>query len=730
LVVSLIFQFGIWLSVCGVSTDTIQVKHLNEVVVCADKIPVSLNKTARQIEHFDAKNISFGNNSSLSEVLSNSGLVQVQKSQQGGGSPVIRGFEASRVLLVVDGIRLNNLIYRSGHLQNLITVDDNNLNCAEVLFGSASVMYGSDALGGTVYLKTSDPVLFFDKGRLLSGNASYLYNAANSSSRYHTDLNVANGAWAGLSSFSYSSFDDLRMGAKRNGNLPFFGARNIYALREGNNDRIVRNPDTLLQRFSGYTQFDIMQKVLYQPSKRIRHLLNFQYSGSSDIPRYDRLTDAKEGKLTNAEWYYGPQKRLLAAYHLNFSKLFLKQDLSAIVHYQNVAESRHQRKFGNDWRQNRTEIVNMYGTNLNLSGVNGHISYNYGLELSYQTLKSSAKKLNITNGSTAKLDTRYPNGENSMWFSDFYFNSITVLSSRVVLNSGIRVGYSSLESMHNDTVLFRLPFSKISQDNFTWSGSAGIVFNMSEFNRISGSISTGYRVPNVDDLSKIFESTPGNLIVPNENLKPEKTISSELGVVLGSQGGIRFKANFYYTRFFNAIVVAPYQFQGKDSIFYNQVMSRIIANQNQNTANIFGFSTNLSIPLWKYFSVNGTCSYTRGRVVSSIPSYPLDHISPFFGRIALQFKKKNATIESYVLFNGKKNEKDYAPNGEDNLAYAPPGGTPSWHTFNFKASCNLNKSIVIQAGCENIFDIQYRVFASGINASGRSFWVSSKVLSE
>ncbi|NJN34367.1 MAG: TonB-dependent receptor plug domain-containing protein [Saprospiraceae bacterium] len=71
----------------------------------------------------------------------------------------MRGFEASRVLLVVDGVRMNNLIYRSGHLQNAITVDQNMLDRVEVLFGTASTVYGSDALGGVVHFFTKKPLL-------------------------------------------------------------------------------------------------------------------------------------------------------------------------------------------------------------------------------------------------------------------------------------------------------------------------------------------------------------------------------------------------------------------------------------------------------------------------------------------------------------------------------------------------------------------------------------------
>ena len=98
------------------------------------------------------------------DLLQNSGQVHLQMSQQGGISPVLRGFEANRVLLVVDGVRMNNAIYRSGHLQNAGTLDPFAIAQTQVVMGPSSVMYGSDALGGVVHFLTRRPA--FSQGDL------------------------------------------------------------------------------------------------------------------------------------------------------------------------------------------------------------------------------------------------------------------------------------------------------------------------------------------------------------------------------------------------------------------------------------------------------------------------------------------------------------------------------------------------------------------------------------
>ena len=134
--------------------DTIEGITLDAIIFSANRFPDSQRNIAQPVEKITGKDLFKYQSSTTADILGSSGSIFVQKSQQGGGSPVIRGFEASRVLLVVDGVRMNNLIYRSGHLQNAITIDPMSLDHAEILFGPSSTLYGSDALGGVMHLYT------------------------------------------------------------------------------------------------------------------------------------------------------------------------------------------------------------------------------------------------------------------------------------------------------------------------------------------------------------------------------------------------------------------------------------------------------------------------------------------------------------------------------------------------------------------------------------------------
>jgi hemoglobin/transferrin/lactoferrin receptor protein len=308
-----------------------------------------------------------------------------------------------------------------------------------------------------------------------------------------------------------------------------------------------------------------------------------------------------------------------------------------------------------------------------------------------------------------------------------YFSHTWEINKKLILTDGVRIGYSSLHSTFVDTSFYHFPFTEVTQKNPVYSGSIGLINNPSEDWKLSLLVSTGYRVPNVDDLSKVFESAPGMVIVPNPDLKPEQTVSTELGITRIFNGKTRWDNSIYYTQFYNAIVTDKYTFNGQDSILYDGEMSQVMANQNKEKAYIYGFSSNLSSQCNENIYLSMMINYTYGRIKTDSSDYPLDHIPPFMARLQMIYSAGNFNADFFVNYNGWKKLKNYNLNGEDNEQYATPEGMPAWFTVNFRASYLVQKFITVQAGVDNIFDTQYRTFASGINAPGRNIFVAVRV---
>lgn len=699
---------------------------LTELIISANKIPETKNSVPQQVFLIGEQQIKNLSAQTTADLIANSGFVGLQKSQQGGGSPQLRGFEASRVVLVIDGVRMNNLIYRAGHLQNVITMDNNSLERAEILLGPSSTVYGSDALGGVIHLRTRQVSLSPTAQTQIKGRGLFRYSSANNEKTFHADVNIGAERFGSFTSVTHSAFGDLKMGEKENGAMGEpFGLREYYVVRNSENtaDVLVENNDPYRQKFSGYSQLDVVQKFLFKPSSAVTHELNLQLSTSTDIPRYDRLTDPSDDGLRFAEWYYGPQERFMAAY--TFSKKIngrLADEIVSTLSYQRIEESRHDRRFGRENRRNQIEKVDVIGVTVDLKKGFGAHAFRYGYDAQFNWLKSSAFNYNIVDGTREAVATRYPDGDNTMRNNALYFTHTFDINDQFTLTDGLRIGVSRLHSTFHDKTFFPFPYDEVKQDNVYASGNVGLMYQPKQSWQFILSGSTGFRVPNVDDLSKVFETSAGEaLVVPNPDIKPEKTVNLDFGVRNNFSKRILLENRAFYTWFYDAIVLDDFTFNGQSSIDYEGQSTPVLANQNKRRAYLVGFSSLLEANISSLLTLKGSYNYTKGRIQEDAGETPLDHIPPAFGRVSVQLQKKQHTVELFSNFNAWKRIDDYLLNAEDNEQYATKKGMPSWYTINFRYDFKFGKRFDLLVGVDNIFDLQYRTFSSGINAPGRNF---------
>ena len=698
------------------------VNSFEEVVVSASKFEEKKNDVSQKIQVLRASEIAAQNQSSMADVLANTGNVMVQKSQLGGGSPIIRGFETNKVLMVIDGIRMNNAIYRGGHLQNIVTLDNAIMDRVEVVFGAGSVVYGSDALGGVMNFTTKSPTLSSNNELLVKASAFTRYFSAANGYSGHADVSVGTKRFGSLTSFTYSKYGDLRQGANRNPYVGNFGSRPWYAETFNGVDSMVMNADTNVQVGSAYTQYDILQKFTFKQNDAMTHKLNFQLSNSGDVPRYDRLTQMSGSNPKYATWNYGPQKRLMAAYTLEFTKKnnFFNQG-RVILAYQSIEESRITRKFNNVWENHNIENLDIFTLNADFAKKMNKHEFRYGTEAYLNKVNSTAFATNVAMDTSKAISSRYPDGGSSMKSAAIYATHTWEVSDKFIINDGLRFSYVGMNANFTDKTYFPFPFNSINQNNSAFNGNLGFVYLPAKTWRITGNFSTGFRAPNVDDLSKVFESIPGSVIVPNPDLKVEYTMNGELGLSKEILPGLRANVNVYYTKLTNALITQNSQFQGADSILYDGQLSQVMSTVNAGKAYIYGLEGALAGQLNNYISVLGTVNYTLGRVLTDTVPYPLDHIPPVFGKFSVISSVNRLRTELFVNYSGWKRIKDYNMIGEDNFEYATAQGMPSWFTLNARVSYAITKDISLQVACENILDQNYRQFASNISAAGRNF---------
>lgn len=699
--------------------------EMEEVVVSASKFEEKKKDVAQKIQVIRSSELQTMNQTSTADVLANSGNIMVQKSQLGGGSPIIRGFETNKVLIVIDGIRMNNAIYRGGHLQNVITLDNAIMSRVEIVFGPGSVVYGSDALGGVMSFTTKNPILSYSNKPVVKAGAYTRYMSAVSGYAAHADVSVGGKRFGSLTSFSYSNFGDLRQGANREPFVGNFGSRPWYVDQFNGIDSMVMNADTNLQVGSGYSQYDLLQKFMFKQNEFVNHIVNIQYSSSSNIDRYDRLTLMSNGKPKFGEWYYGPQNRLMTSYTLEITKPTILYDRARFVlGYQQIEESRIDRRFQSVKQNNRIENLDIFTVNLDFAKHIGNHEIRYGAEGWYNKVNSTAFVKDITTGVQSPLDTRYASGGATMSSMALYATHTFEFSDKLILNDGVRFSQVGLNAKFTDTTFFKFPFKETSQNNSAINGNIGLIFMPTPEFRLTTQVSTGFRAPNVDDLSKVFESTPGTIIVPNPNLKPEYTYNGEVGVSNVFNDWLTISATGFYTLYRNALTVQNFTYEGQDSIFYAGTMSKVVATTNANKAYLYGVELAMHGSLNQHVSLYATFNKTKAMIVTDTTAIPLDHIPPAFGKFGMLVLQNKLRAELFVNYSAWKRIEEYNPFGEDNQAYALPQGMPSWYTVNMRVTYQFNKYVGLQVACENILDQNYRVFASNISAPGRNFIVT------
>tara|TARA_B100000989_G_scaffold297405_1_gene283091 strand:- start:4245 stop:6743 length:2499 start_codon:yes stop_codon:yes gene_type:complete len=727
-----------------------ETQALEEVILSIARSESNANQVAEKVSVIKSADVFLTSPTSGAELLELSPGVRVQKSQGGGGSPIIRGFEANRVLIVVDGVRMNNAIYRSGHLQNSITIDPNNIERVEVIFGSSSVGYGSDAMGGVIHYYTKTPILKASKK--ISSSFTSNYSSANKSISNNYIANYSKDNWGSLTSLTISKYGDITIGKNRNHGYDNWGLTPIFSENSRYNyyPEPTVNKNENIQKNTEYSQVDLFQKFLFKIGETNILNVNFQFSESSDIDRYDQLTIPVGNSLKFAEWYYGPQKRFLISPSLKIfpEKKFMKKGVITLG-IQKINESRIKRRFNALNRSYQIEDLKVFSINGDFDTYfDGGHSISYGLESTYNYNNSRAydRILEISDNKVTgfsqeiAIPTRYPSNGSSYTSFASYINWSWNMSEFFTFNVGTRLTFTGIKASWDDLISVNPQLSDIDLNSKALTTTVSIKLRPSKKVQINTVLSSGFRNPNIDDIGKIRENN-GLLVVPNTFLKPEYAYNLDLGIDFKSLDN----NNYISIRGFSTIisrhiaranytVFSDITTPDLSTIIYNGEEVNTISNKNLGNRFIHGFSIDGFSKILNDLKLNFSITHTQGDTNETYG--PLPSISPLFGSLAMSYKKKDINIQAIYKFSEAKDVNDYSLGGEDGLDETPFViennsltylGSPKWSDLSIYGSKNISSNIILRLGLTNVFDYHYRTFASGISSPGRSIEIGINI---
>jgi len=707
-----------------------KIEGLDQVVISASKFEQSKRDIPQTIVNINSADIQFANPQTSADLLEGTGNVYIQKSQLGGGSPIIRGFSTNRLLITVDGVRMNNAIFRSGNLQNVISIDPFTIQNTEITLGAGSVVYGSDAIGGVMSFYTQKPQLSYKDSLYFNANAVARYATSNKEKTGHLDFNFGLKKWAFLSSISYTDFDDLRMG--KHGPDEYLRPEYVETINDV--DVIVQNDNPRIQVPTGYGQLNLLQKVRYEPKENLSFDLGLYYTSTSSYSRYDRLLRYRGDELRSAEWSYGPQQWFMGNFQVTklSSSSNLYDKIQATVAYQNFQESRIDRDYQSSLRSVREEAVDAFSFNLDLEkDLSNKSTLFYGLEYVYNKVKSEGFTENITTNETASTVSRYPN--DSDWQSIAAYASFKYKpNSKFVFQSGLRYNYVLANAdFTENNVFLNLPFDNSKIDTGALTGTAGISWIPNEMIQWKLNASTAFRAPNIDDIGKVFDSEPGSVVVPNQNLKAEYAYGAELGLKLNFDDVCILDMATYYTFLDNALIRSDFTLNEDSQIVYNGELSNVQAIQNASKERIHGFEVGIQFKVSDNLKLVSQYNVVGGIQEDNGLKLPVRHVAPNFGNTHVVWQKDKLHIDAFLEYNNELSFDQLAPSEQSkDFIYALDSNgnpyAPSWYTLNLRTQYQLTIATTITAALENITDQRYLTYSSGITAPGRNLIVSLK----
>ena len=622
--------------------------------------------------------------------------VMVQETAHGHGSPYIRGFTSFRTLFLIDGIRLNNSVFRPGPNQYWNTVDGLSLERIEIVKGPSSVLYGSDAIGGTVQAFSRNPFVYDDEPGLVYGGQTYMrYSSAENSVQARAEL-----------SFGYTHEDGSRTGLFVAG-----GAKHFGDLEGG--DSVGSQTNT------GYDETDFDLKLEHFFDEDTRLVFAHQRVDQDDVPRTHRtvhgLTWRGLSSGSDLQRMFD-QRRYLSYAQFEKNKMDGFADrVTANLSWHTQNEVRN-RVRGNTNREQQGFDVGTLGAWVQFESSTDIGELSYGVEY-YRDEVDSFFRREVN--PQPRDSIQGPVGDDANYeLLGIYLQDRVAVSERFELLLGARFTYAAFDA---NSVRDPSTNLQIALDD-DWSSFVGNVRGSyaivpDEVIAYAG-VSQGFRAPNLSDVTRFGTARSGEFEIPAPGLDPEEYISYEIGLK-AEQEDVSLQTSWFYTDISDQILRFP---TGNTNAQGDREVTKANIGDGYIQGIEFGAAWRFA-PQWTAFG-NATWMYGRltnfdsgGTTVQR--TYPTRMMPPT-AQLGLRWDdaEERFWCEGVVV---RAEDADKLSFGDQrDTSRIPPGGTPSFTVAHLRGGWRVSDKTSVDLLIENITDVDYRIHGSGQNRPGRN----------
>lgn len=628
------------------------------------------------------------------EALRESPSVMIQKTGHGMGSPFLRGFTGFRTLALTDGIRLNNSVIRDGPNQYWATVDPAGVDRLEVLLGPASVLYGSDAIGGAVNVLTISP----PEEPGWTGRARYRASTAEAAQGGRVEVGGRPSERVGfIGGITYNTFGDLR------------GGRNVGR-----------------QRRTGYDERAADARLAWDYGADGLITLAHQSLRQDDVWRTHRTEYGIEWKgLKRGD---DREHRFDQRRDLTYARIEAAEGAHTLTIFRH-AQSEDLRRVRADGRIDLQGFdVNAWGVSAQTRRPTGLGRWTAGADYQVDLVDSYARQY-AADGALKKTEIQGPVADDARYhLAGLYLQNRLPLSAdeRVEIVAGARYTYARAEANRVKDPTTGDPF-RIDDD---WNAVAGSVRCLARFGAdgrslVYSGVSQGFRAPNLSDVSRLDIARSNEIEVPTRDLDPEYYTSFEVGLRLDAEP-VRLEAAVYHTAIDGMIVRAP-----TGRTLDGDLVE--VVKRNAGDGYVRGVEGRLDVELAPDLTLWGQVIWMEGEVDAYPDSVtvkirePVSRLMPTTFRAGLKWKGSEGRW--WIEAVGEAAEKADRLSAADrrDTQRIPPGGTPAYAVGHLRAGARVTSDLRLTVALENLLDADYRIHGSGVNEPGRNLVVAAEL---
>lgn len=650
--------------------------EIDEVLVTATRRTVSKAEVSSALSLVDDDAVR--SHKLVTDALDSKIGVFLQQTTPGQGAAIIRGLKGSSILHLVDGMRLNNAIFRSAPTQYFALVPMSAVERIEVLRGTPASLYGSDAVGGVVQMVTRIPE-FDGADTQVRGEVFAAFDSAELGKTVRGTLD------AGTTSLVTSlSAEYLETGDRRTGSGSRIGP-------------------------SGYESKAARWLLAGSPDDQRSWLFDVHYLEQPETPRVDELVPGfGQTEPSSSEFLFAPNRRAFVHGQYGYRDGMLGLDWKIDLAWQRIDDDRITRDFGSTLRRREANRSDLYGFVVSGSRVTDTGSWVVGSEAYLDKVSSRRNAESLVDGQVVTLTPRFPDGSEIERYAVFANGEHTV-APRHILSGGLRVSHEHVS----------LPQTQVSGAASVGvtdaSGDIGWIFNVTDAWQVVANAGFGFRAPNVFDLGTLG-NRPGNRFnVPNTNLDSERVAQVDLGVRRKS-GRAQFELMVYalsYEDRITSVLTGDVTPDGRD----------VVQSVNAADSTIRGVEAGAEIELTDSIYVSAVLNYTWGeqRIVGAATE-PADRIPPLSGRLNVAYDPgSDFRVDGWLRFAA---EQDRLSARDVRDVRIDPAGTSGWAILGARVSWDYRDNWQFTLGVENVLDKRYRVHGSGLDAPGQNVSLS------